>query len=264
MKLKNAALALLVALGVTSCATSPTGRSQFLLYTPAQLNEMGDQAFTSMKEELKISSKPVQNSYVQCVADQLTPLVPQSIYDGEWEVVVFEDEQVNAFALPGGKIGVYTGLLNVAVNQDQLAAVIGHEIGHVIAQHGNERMSQSAAINMTSSAVSQVLEANEVAQSGAIMAGIGMGFQVGVQLPFSRTHESEADLIGLDLMAKGGFNPEQSVTLWQNMSAASGGERPLELLSTHPSPDSRIENLQAHMQDALTAYNASSSRPQCK
>lgn len=250
-------------LGLSSCATSPTGRNQVLLYSPAQLDEMGDQAFSSMKQELKISDKRVQNNYVQCVADSLIPYIPKGVYDGQWEVVVFDDEQVNAFALPGGKIGVYTGLLNVAKNQNQLAAVIGHEIGHVIAQHGNERMSQGALINLGSQAVNQILVANEVGQSAPIMAAIGLGLQMGVQLPFSRSHESEADLIGLQLMAVSGFDPRQSVNLWQNMEAASGGNQPAEILSTHPSPQSRIENLQANMSAAMADYQAAKRKPNC-
>ncbi|QJR80053.1 M48 family metallopeptidase [Alteromonas pelagimontana] len=249
---------------LSACATSPTGRHQVLLYSDDQLAEMGDQAFTSMKDELKVSNKAVQNDYVQCVARAITPLVPATVFSGQWEVVVFEDEQVNAFALPGGKIGVYTGLLNVAKNQSQLAAVIGHEVGHVIAEHGNERMSQSTIIDMGTQAVGQVLAANEVAQSDPIMAAIGMGVQVGVELPFSRTHESEADLIGLAMMAQAGFDPRQSVELWKNMEAASGGDQPMEILSTHPAPQSRIENLQSNMDAALVDYQKTSNRPNCK
>jgi predicted Zn-dependent protease len=265
MKMTFTASAVLAAtLALVGCATSPTGRNQVLLYSESQLSQMGDQAFTSMKEELKVSSKRVQNSYVECVANAITAQVPASVFDGQWEVVVFDDEQVNAFALPGGKIGVYTGLLNVAENQHQLAAVIGHEVGHVIAHHGNERMSQSTLINIGTQAVGQVLEANEVSQSGPIMAAIGLGVQVGVQLPYSRSHESEADVIGLDLMAKSGFDPRQSVNLWQNMEAASGGKRSMELLSTHPAPQTRIDNLQSNMPNAYASYQASGVRPSCK
>lgn len=257
-------LSVCIALALVGCATSPTGRNQVLLFSDDQLAQMGDQAFTSMKEELKVSDKRVQNSYVECVADALTPFVPDSVYSGQWEVVVFEDEQVNAFALPGGKIGVYTGLLDVAKNQNQLAAVIGHEIGHVIAHHGNERMSQSTLVNVGSQAVAQVLAANEVGHSGAIMAALGLGVQLGVQLPFSRSHESEADLIGLSLMAQAGFDPRESVNLWHNMAAASEGQRPPELLSTHPSPDTRIQDLQANMSGAVADYQRATRKPDCR
>ena len=152
----------------------------------------------------------------------------------------------------------------MAKTQAQLAAVIGHEIGHVIAHHGNERMSTSTLTNLGTQAVAQVIESNEVAYSGAIMAAIGMGSQVAITLPFSRAHESEADLIGLALMAQAGFDPRESVDLWQNMEAASNGQRPMEILSTHPAPQSRIENLQANMQSALVDYQNTSSRPKCK
>ncbi len=255
---------LLLALGLTACATSPTGRSQLLIFSSNQLDQMGAQAFDGMKAETPVSQKTSQNSYVQCVAETLLPFVPAGVYAGDWEVVVFNDDQVNAFALPGGKIGVYTGLLNVAKNQHQLAAVIGHEIGHVIAQHGNERMSQSTLIEMGSQAVNQILAANEVPYNQAIMSGLGLGLQVGVQLPFSRAHESEADIIGLQLMALAGFDPRQSVDLWQNMEAASSGERPAEILSTHPAPQTRIDNLQANMEAAMRDYTASQKKASCQ
>jgi predicted Zn-dependent protease len=224
---------------------------------------MGEQAFSSMKTEQKVSNVPVSNQYVQCIADAITQHVPKSVFAGAWELVVFDSEQINAFALPGGKIGVYTGLMNVAENQHQLAAVIGHEVGHVIAEHGNERMSSSALIGVGMEVTNQLLKANEIASSNLIMAGLGLGVQVGVQLPFGRTHESEADLIGLDLMAKAGFDPQQSVNLWENMAKASGGARQPELLSTHPLPSTRIKNLLKHMPKAKSAYQASVTKPKC-
>ena len=248
---------------LSACATSPTGRSQVLLYSDNQLSEMGSQAFTSMKESLNVSSKRVDNNYVQCIAAAITKQVPDSVFAGTWEVVVFDDQQINAFALPGGKIGVYTGLLGVATNQHQLAAVIGHEVGHVIAQHGNERMSQGTLINIGTQATAQALKANEVANSGALMAAIGLGVQVGVQLPFSRTHESEADEIGLLLMAQAGFDPRQSVDLWRNMDKASGGQRQPEFLSTHPAPQTRIEDLSANMDKAYPVFQKTTNRPKC-
>ncbi|WP_018983257.1 M48 family metallopeptidase [Salinimonas chungwhensis] len=246
------------------CATSPTGRNQVLLFPSDQLAQMGQQAFTDMKQKQNVSRQPVKNEYVECIADAITPYVPESVYDGKWEVVVFDEDQVNAFALPGGKIGVYTGLMKVAQTQDQLAAVIGHEIGHVIAQHGNERMSQGALVNIGTQAVGQILAANEVPQTGPIMAAIGLGVQVGVQLPYSRAHESEADLIGLQLMAQAGFNPRESVDLWRNMEAASGGQRPPEIMSTHPAPQSRIQSLQKNMPEAVSVYEKTSNRPDCR
>ncbi|WJG08649.1 M48 family metallopeptidase [Aliiglaciecola sp. LCG003] len=261
--LQSLVIAATTATLVAACATSPTGRSQLKLYSKNQLADMGTQAFDSMKTEQKVSKTPVENEFVTCVASYITKHVPKEVFDGTWELVVFEDEQVNAFALPGGKIGVYTGLLNVAENQHQLAAVIGHEVGHVIAEHGNERMSNSALIGIGLEATNQILQSNEVGSSNMIMAAIGVGVQVGVQLPFSRTHESEADLIGLDLMARAGFDPRQSVNLWQNMDKASGGNRPLEFMSTHPSPNTRIKDLQANMAKAQQLASSTNDKPNC-
>lgn len=249
---------------LSACAKSPLGRNQFKLYSSSQLAGMGEQAFASMKTEQKVSTKPVANQYVQCIADAITQHVPKSVFAGQWELVVFDSPQINAFALPGGKIGVYTGLIELAENQHQLAAVIGHEVGHVIAEHGNERMSSSTLIGVGMEVTNQLLQANEIASSNLIMAGLGLGVQVGVQLPFGRTHETEADLIGLDLMAKAGFNPQQSVNLWENMAKASGDNRQPELLSTHPLPATRINNLTANMPKALKIYRAAPNKPNCK
>ncbi|TRY32168.1 M48 family metallopeptidase [Aliiglaciecola sp. M165] len=225
---------------------------------------MGAQAFDSMKSNQKVSKQAVDNQYVSCITSYITKHVPKSVYDGEWELVVFDEPQINAFALPGGKIGVYTGLMEVAENQHQLAAVIGHEVGHVIAEHGNERMSNSTLIGMGMEVTNQLLQSNQIANSNMIMAAIGMGVQVGVQLPFSRTHETEADLIGLELMARAGFDPKESVNLWVNMDKASGGKRPAEFMSTHPSPATRIETLQSNMAAASHLANQATDRPNCQ
>jgi predicted Zn-dependent protease len=248
---------------VNACATSPTGRSQVILFPDDQLASMGQQAFASMKSEIKISNTRVANNLVQCIATELLQYVDSSVYDGEWEVVVFDDDQVNAFALPGGKIGVYSGLLKVATNQHQVAAVIGHEIGHVIAKHGNERLSNSALIGIGQQAIGQVLAANEVAQTPIIMQALGVGLQFGA-LKYSRVHESEADNIGLSLMAKAGFRPSESVTLWKNMAAQSDANRQPEFMSTHPSPDTRIANLQRQLPSAQKVYSGVTNKPNCE
>lgn len=260
---KSLLLALTSACLLVSCAKSPTGRNQLKLFPPGQMNAMGAQAFDSMKQESKPTQSAKTNTWVNCVAKHITAQVPKSVFAGKWEVVVFEDNQVNAFALPGGKIGVYTGLLHVAENAHQLAAVMGHEVGHVIADHGNERMSSGTLMNVGMQVTSQLLNTNQISHSKEIMSAIGLGLQVGVQLPFSRTHETEADIIGLDLMAKAGFKPEESVSLWQNMAKASSGQRPMELLSTHPAPETRINQLQQHMPESRSLYRAAAVKPQC-
>jgi predicted Zn-dependent protease len=176
---------------------------------------------------------------------------------------------VNAFALPGRKIGVYRGMLAVAENSSQLAAVIGHEVGHVLARHGNERVSQATAAQLSQTAVAATVASADMSSATGqlIMAGVGLGAQYGVLLPYSRAHESEADLIGLQLMAKAGFDPRESVTLWQNMASASGGQAPPELVSTHPSNETRIASLQANLPAAIELEKqarAQGYRPGCR
>ena len=158
-------------------------------------------------------------------------------------------------------MGVYTGMLNVAENQDQLASVLGHEVGHVLAQHGNERASQPQLTNVALAAA-----AGSGYVDTATMQALGLGAQIGILLPYSRTHESEADVIGLDLMAEAGFDPRQAVQLWKNMEKAGGGAPP-EFLSTHPASDTRIDNMLSKMAGALKTYNdarAKGRKPACK
>lgn len=241
---------LAVAALIGACATSPLGRNQLILLPAAQMDQMGITAYQQMKSEQPLNQDGVTNNYVLCVANALLAAMDNNA--GNWEVNVFMDDSANAFALPGGKIGVNSGLLKVARSQDQLAAVIGHEIGHVMAQHSNERMSIQYA-TQTGMQMLQALSGDASPEKQQLFALLGLGSQVGIALPFSRKHEAEADLIGLQLMAKAGFDPRQSVTLWQNMAAANGSGG-LEFLSTHPANDTRINGLQANMGEALALY----------
>jgi predicted Zn-dependent protease len=235
---------LFVALLLGACTTSPTGRNQLVLMPDTQMDQMGLQAFTSIKDEKRVSSNRSSNRFVQCVANAITREV-----GGNWEVVLFEDDSANAFALPGGKIGVNTGLLKVAKNQDQLATVIGHEVAHVQAKHSNERVSQKFAVEQGLGLINAI--ANPTSGTGQTLMGLlGVGAQYGVLLPYSRIQESEADMLGLDLMAKAGFDPRESTQLWINMSKANEGEPP-EFLSTHPSHSTRISDLQQRIPAAL-------------
>lgn len=260
-------IGLLVAGLIASCATSPLGRKQLILLPDNQMNSLGSQSFQELKARTPIEHDPKINAYVQCVAQGIIRAMNANGRgtSGSWEVIVFRDSTPNAFALPGGKIGVHTGMLSTAKSPDQLAAVLGHEVGHVIARHGNERVSQGqvAAIVMGVSQV--VLKDMKQEEKTLIIAGLGAGVQYGALLPFSRSHESEADLIGLDLMAKAGFNPEESIELWKNMSASAGGTPP-EWMSTHPSNSTRIANLGSRIPSVLPAYQEAVSargRPNC-
>jgi len=246
---------------LTSCAKSSTGRNQITLFSNSDLNKMGASSFEEMKEKEKISTNKSVNSYVQCVAKAITKNVSKTAHDGEWEVVVFDSEQVNAFALPGGKIGVYTGILKVTENQDQLGAIIGHEVGHVIEHHSNERMSSSKLSQTGLAFVDSAMSAGNVEYKNLWMSGLGLGLQYGVLMPYGRTHESEADIVGQNLMAKSGFKPTAAISLWQNMAKLSNGAPP-EFLSTHPSNDTRIKQLTKHLAESQAYYQASNA-PRC-
>lgn len=248
------ALILLLVVAVAACATSPTGRSQLKLVSDNQMTEMGIAAFTQMKQKMPETRDTRILAYVGCVSRQVTAVMPGG---ANWEVRVFEDKNVNAFALPGGKIGVFTGLLKAAQTQDQLAAVIGHEVAHVIAGHSSERMSEAMAAQMGSAAVG--------AATGVDPQALGIAANVFFLLPHSRTQEAEADVLGLDYMAKAGFDPRAAITLWENMSKA-GGDKPPELLSTHPSDQTRIAGLNKRLQVALPLYEqarAAGKNPAC-
>ena len=226
---------------VSSCATSPTGRSQFIMMPDSQLNQMGLQAFNTLKRDKRISANPSYNQSTRCIAQAIANEV-----GGNWEVVVFEDKTPNAFALPGNKIGVYTGMLKLVENQEQLAAVIGHEVGHVLAKHSNERASQEVAVKQGLNVLgAMTMPTSALGQLGFGLLGVGAEY--GVLKPWGRTQESEADIIGMDLMAKAGFNPKQSINLWQRMSQASKGNQPAEFMSTHPSHSTRIQDLKKHL-----------------
>lgn len=256
-----------IALVLCSCATSPEGRSQLKLLPDEQINSMGVQSFEQIKQDTPETKNENMRAYVQCIADAIIPQLDENNDPALWEVRVFADEQANAFALPGNKIGVYEGLFKYAVNQHQVATVMGHELAHVIAQHGNERVSDqlAAQAGLAIAAIALGTSDSSDDNKALILAGLGLGVQYGVILPFSRTHESEADLIGLELMASSGFNPRESVKLWENMAKAGG--QPPEFLSTHPSSSTRIKDLNARMPRALDAYNkaqAKNRKPNCR
>ena len=195
--------------------------------------------------------------------DALTAAAKDQMGAVNWEIVVFRDPEANAFALPGGKVGVQTGILKVATSDAQLAAVVGHEIGHVIARHGNERVSESLGVEGVTALAGGVL--GDGASKSAVMAALGIGGKFG-SLAFSRTQESEADLIGEDLMARAGFDPRESIQLWHNMMAQSQGEPP-QILSDHPASANRIQNLQDHLAAAVVKYDqarAHGLQPHCE
>lgn len=252
--------AILCNLILASCSTTRIGRSQFAFMPESQMNSMGLQAFNDLKTKKPISRSQRDNGFVHCIANAIIREV-----NGQWEVVVFADKSLNAFALPSKKIGVHTGLVDLVDNQHQLAAVIGHEVGHVLSKHSNERMSQKFAANLGMSLIQAVSKPTSTVGQAAL-GMLGLGAQYGILLPYSRLHESEADIIGLDLMASAGFDPAESIPLWQKM-AQGNSQQPVEFMSTHPSHSTRIHELGQHMakaQELRQQAIALGKNPRCR
>ena len=222
---------------------------------------MGGQAYQQIKAETPLSNNRRQVEMIQCIAEALVMQLDEPHAPEVWEITLFAEDMVNAFALPGGYVGVYEGLLRVAEgDQHQIAAVIGHELAHVTARHAAERVSRHQA---TGFAVNVLGGASG---SQATAALLGLGAQVGVLLPFNRAQETEADVLGLDYMARAGFDPRASVTLWENMARASGSGGPPQLLSTHPASDTRIRDLNRRIPAAMELYEeaqAAGRTPAC-
>jgi predicted Zn-dependent protease len=247
---------LVVWLAAVGCTTVPeTGRSQFNLLTPADEMQLGITAFDQMKTEMPVSKDPAANQLVQEVGKRIAAVA--DLPNAQWEFVVFESEQANAFCLPGGKVGIYTGILPVTQNAAGLATVMGHEVAHAVARHGGERVSTSVALQAVGGVASELsnqLSDPQVKQ--AVMGAYGLGATVGVQLPFSRKQESEADYIGLLYMARAGYDPEEAVEFWRRFAAYNekgGGGGPW-FLRTHPLDEDRIRQLQAWLPEARGQY----------
>lgn len=250
----------------SSCATDPyTDRHQFIAVPQSFENSLGDQAFDQILKDpnTKVISDSAEGEPAKRIAARIIEAAKQSKYAEkaqkfQWEVVVIKDDKTaNAFALPGGKIAVYTGLYPIAKNEAGLAAVLGHEVIHALARHGAERMSQTVAAGALLTGAGVYLQTQDAPAQGAIMQALGLGAQVGVLLPFSRAHESEADHVGIILAAMAGYDPREAVHLWQRMEQAGGGQPP-EFLSTHPNHGTRIKQLEEWMPEALEYYNKTS------
>ena len=242
--------AALLALMLAACSTAPvTGRNQLILMPESQEAEMGLSAWQEIREEQPISNNRELQARVERIGREIAAVSGEE--DWDWQFTLFENDAPNAFALPGGKVGVHTGLFKVAENDAQLAAVMGHEVAHAIARHSAERMSQGMLTQLGAAAVGVGTGSAQLGQLAAQAATLG------VVLPYSRTQESEADEIGLMYMARAGYDPREAVELWRNFEAL-GGERPPEFLSTHPAEGSRIERLQELMPEAMEVYRENS------
>jgi predicted Zn-dependent protease len=248
-------------LALAACYTNPvTGRQSLVLVQPSEELALGAQSFQQIRSQEKVSTDPAMNERVRRVGQRIAAAVGTQMPNAQWEFVVFESDEVNAFALPGGKVGVYTGLLKLAQSDDELAVVMGHEIGHVIARHGAERMSEQMVIQGLG-ALGAAYAQNHYSEQTVQLFQTAYGglTTLGRVLPHSRANESEADHMGVVFAAEAGYDPRAAITFWQKMQAQknSGSSRLEAFLSTHPADEKRIADLQALMPQVVPLYERS-------
>ena len=251
---------------LAGCTTVPiTGRSQFNSVPDSLINSMALQEYNTFlgSPENKLSTDPEKTAMVQRVGERIADAVElymnkngfaDQIADYEWEFNLIDSAEKNAWAMPGGKVVVYTGILEVAQDEAGLAVVIGHEIAHAIARHGAERMTQGLTITLGGVALDKALEDEPSATRNIFLTSYGIGATVGIMLPYSRTHETEADRLGLIFMAMAGYAPEEAVSFWQRMAESKDGSGPPEFLSTHPADQTRIQNIKRYLPEARSYY----------
>jgi metalloendopeptidase OMA1, mitochondrial len=246
----------------TGCATVPeTGRSQFLLVSSSQEMQLGLTEFEKLKQSTPISKDPRANAIVQRVGQRIAAVAP--LPNAQWEFVVFDDPKTaNAFCLPGGKVGVYTGILPITKDENGLAVVIGHEVSHAVAHHGAERMSEALLTQLGGELLGTALQKDSAQTQNLFLGLYGVSSQVGWTLPHSRQQESEADHLGLVYMARAGYDPRAAVEFWTRFKAVNdkSGNQHWEFLSTHPLDESRIKALEAEMPVALAEYQKHSGK----
>lgn len=233
---------------LSSCSSAPTQQSR------ASMEAEAAKAFNQMRASWPLVTDRETIDFVACVAQAVVEQLEPPYNDIDWELAIFEQEAINAFAMPGGKIGVLSGILKVTENQDQLATVIGHEIAHVTAGHSSSRAGRDDLTRVGINAAAIILGGGYSGATYTAQQALAAGAQFGISLPYKRGQESEADVIGLEYMAKAGFDPRESVPLWQRMDAGAEN-RPAEFLSTHPASETRIENLINEWQETLPLYN---------
>ncbi|WKN40882.1 M48 family metallopeptidase [Tunicatimonas pelagia] len=236
-----------------SCSTVPlTGRRQLSLIPDSQINSLSFQNYQQVLNESRVVTGTEDARLVKSVGEKIAYAVEKymaekglsdEIKGFRWEFTLIQEDVVNAWCMPGGKVAFYTGIMPICQNEEGVAVVMSHEIAHAIAEHGSERMSQQLAAQMGGTALSVALQSKPEATRRLANTAFGLGAQYGVLLPFGRTQESEADELGLYFMAMAGYNPEAAVPFWQRMAQQGGGQRPPEFLSTHPAPETRIRDI---------------------
>lgn len=251
-------LSAIVGLFLVSCSTAPiTGRRQLSFIGEGQEMQLGISEFDKMKQSTPISKDPAANQLVQKVGERIAAVAEEYLPNAQWEFIVFQSKEANAFCLPGGKVGVYTGILPLTKDEAGLATVLGHEIAHAAAHHGAERMSQSLATQTAGQVLGAGLSAYDPRVQSAFSLFYPTASKLVVELPYDRKQESEADHIGLILMARAGYDPHAAVEFWQRFSdfnKSQGGAGGFALLRTHPVDEVRIEQLKKWLPEALAQY----------
>jgi predicted Zn-dependent protease len=239
---------------LTGCYTVPeTGRTSLNFISTGEELQLGVSEFEKLKRETTISSDPMLNGQLQRVGRRIAQAVGNDLPSAQWEFILFDDpNMINAFALPGGKVGVYTGIMDIATTDDELATIIGHEIAHVTARHGSERMSQGIAAALIGVGINAALKDDKHRDEWTVAYGAASTYALAI--PFSQGHELEADEIGVIYAAKAGYNPEAAVEFWMKMSLVKQGKEPSPFLSTHPSDFKRIDRLEALMPKVKPIY----------
>lgn len=242
------------------CSTNPyTGRSQLILIDANTELALGAQGYQQILAEYKVANDPALVDPIVRIGQDIARVSDQPDYDWEFSVLD-EPEIINAVCTPGGKVAVFSGIFPVAKNEAGMAVIIGHEIAHALARHGAERISQGMLAQVGGMTLGVALSGTASATYQMAMAAYGMGVQYGIMLPFSRSHESEADRVGLMLAARAGYDPREAVHVWERFAEIAPNRTP-EFLSTHPSHETRIEDLQKWMPEAIALYEQSSKKP---
>jgi predicted Zn-dependent protease len=261
--MRRVMMILLVAF-IFSCAKVPlTGRRQFVAIPVAQMVSLGNQNYEQVLQQSKLSTNQSYIDQVKRVGAKITTAVEKYMRDNKledkikgynWEYNVIQSNEINAWCMPGGKIAFYEAIMPVCQDDNGVAVVMGHEISHAIANHGDERMSQELLVQLGGLALSEALAKKPQETQQLAMAAFGLGSSVGFILPYSRTHESEADELGLYFMTMAGYDPNGAPKFWERMIASSKGQSPPEFLSTHPDPKNRIKHLQKLIPKVMKYY----------
>jgi metalloendopeptidase OMA1, mitochondrial len=247
----NLVTLLLTAALLAGCSTVPvTGRRQLNMVSQDEEMKLGLTSFEELKKELPVSKDASANALLQKVGKKIAAVAGPDMPNAQWEFIVFESKEANAFCLPGGKVGVYTGILPITKDEAGLATVVGHEVAHAVARHGGERMTQATAVQGVGQLASAATANAKPITQQAVGLVYGLGSQLGYVLPHSRSQESEADHIGLIYMARAGYDPKAAISFWERFSVQSGDKGAPWFLRTHPVDKDRIANLQKLLPEA--------------